>query len=308
MAMEIEDILREHAKRLQAIDPMLPGEPPTRVPSDATTLTTPNGVGYAMSTRVEASSGFALWRPLSEYRFDVRLAGDDPSAELDALLDRWDALLADEPADDWESAAVVPRASRDTAGSDALLRHGFAASRVLAVRPADRLGSGPAAVPGVIVREAEPRDRDTIVGLHFQLRRFDAQFGVVSQRAHEQTLLGRQVDELLDTDAQSLWIAELYGKPLGFVHAELMPASSWIARFAAAEQVGYLASLHVDEEARGSGVGTALAAHAHQVFDQAGAEAVLLHHAVANPRSGPFWYAQGYRPLWTEWYRRPARR
>jgi hypothetical protein len=42
------------------------------------------------------------------------------------------------------------------------------------------------------------------------------------------------------------------------------------------------------------------------VFDEAGADVALVQHALANPLSTPFWYAQGYRPLWTYWQRRPA--
>jgi GNAT superfamily N-acetyltransferase len=82
--------------------------------------------------------------------------------------------------------------------------------------------------------------------------------------------------------------------------------AGWIQPACTAARVGYLSSLAVAEAARSSGVGTALAGHAHQVFDEAGAEVVLLHHALANPRSTPFWYTQGYRPLWTYWQRRPA--
>jgi ribosomal protein S18 acetylase RimI-like enzyme len=90
------------------------------------------------------------------------------------------------------------------------------------------------------------------------------------------------------------------------VQVQLPEQAGWIKPYVTASRVGYLSSLAVAEAARSSGVGTALAGHAHQVFDEAGADVVLLHHALANPRSTPFWYAQGYRPLWTYWQRRPA--
>jgi hypothetical protein len=35
---------------------------------------------------------------------------------------------------------------------------------------------------------------------------------------------------------------------------------------------------------------------------------VLLHYELLNPRSGPFWSQQGYRPLWTALEARPASR
>ena len=32
----------------------------------------------------------------------------------------------------------------------------------------------------------------------------------------------------------------------------------------------------------------------------------LLHYALVNPRSGPFWARTRYRPLWVNWQARPA--
>ena len=32
-----------------------------------------------------------------------------------------------------------------------------------------------------------------------------------------------------------------------------------------------------------------------------GVSAILLHHAAASPRSGPFWARHGYRPLLSSW-------
>ncbi|MEU3273716.1 GNAT family N-acetyltransferase [Saccharomonospora sp. NPDC006951] len=316
--MDIVDITREHEKRLCAADALLPRAITTGAAPPDRTVTTRDGVGFATRSEVSPGSGAALWRALVEERLDVRVAGDDPGAAMDALLTEWDSVLgsggAGEPESEAERVAVVPMASRDPVGAATLLRHRFAPMRVLAVRPADRLGSGPAEVPGVRIRHAEPEDLTTLVRLHSQLRRFDAGSGLVPLRDGEQELLGAEFAESLsaaetpELQAQppALWIAELYGKPLGYVHVQLPPATAWIQGQVAAERVGYLASLHVAEEARSAGVGSALAAHAHQLFDEEGVEAVLLHHALANPRSTPFWYAQGYRPLWTYWYRRPA--
>lgn len=312
--MDLEEIHTEHAKRLAAADSLLPHPEKWSGDVAGTTLTTvggPDGVrGVALATvsEVASDSNRALWRPRVEYRLDARLAGGDPGAALANLLTQWEGMLADAPPGDWDTAAVVPRASRDTVGSAELLRHGFTASRVLAARPADRLGSGPPSVPGVSIRHAERRDLDTIVQLELELRRYDAQFGLVTLRDGEAELIEAEARPLLDDSDPSLWIAELYGKPLGLLHVQLPPAAEWIAEFTAARRVGYLTSLNVAEEARSTGVGTALAGHAHQLFDEAGVEVVLLHHALANPRSTPFWCAQGYRPLWTYWYRRPALR
>ncbi|PXY17121.1 GNAT family N-acetyltransferase [Prauserella sp. PE36] len=308
--MEIDAIAAEHAKRLAAADALLPKPLPWDAES-GTRLTTRDGIALATRSRVEPGTPEALWRPLTEYRLDVRLGGTDPGAAFGSLLTEWDLLLEETGSTDWDSAAVVTRPSRDTVGTGELLRRGFAPTRVLAVRPADRHASGPPAVPGVRIRHAEPSELATLVRLQLELRQYDAQFGLVTRRDGEERAITAATSAMLaDAGAvvPSLWIAELYGKPLGFVHVELPPAADWIGGYVAVERAGYLASMHVAEEARSTGVGSALAAHVHQLFDEAGMEAVLLHHALASPRSTPFWYAQGYRPLWTSWYRRPAAR
>ncbi len=308
----MDAIAAEHATRLRDVDPLLPAPARFGPESPGTVLTAAAAgsaaAGLASFAEVAADARDALWRPLIEHRLKVRLGGPDPAAAMEALLADWETHLAETVASgDWDTAAVVPRPSRDSTGSAELLRHGFAPARVVAVRPADRLAAaGPDTTPGVRIRPAEHDDLATAVRLRLDLERYDAQFGIVTLRANAEQEVTAELAELLDADEPTLWIAELYGQPLGIVQVQLPPASGWIEPLVAADRVGYLTALNVAGEARSTGVGSALAAHAHQVFDEAGIEAVLLHHALANPRSTPFWYAQGYRPLWTYWYRRPA--
>ncbi|HJQ47197.1 MAG TPA: GNAT family N-acetyltransferase [Amycolatopsis sp.] len=306
-------IASEHAARLNRMDALLPSSDPFAGPGDeAEAWCADNGEssasGVPVRSEVAAESRDSLWRALVEYRLIVRLAGQHPGEALTEILTRWDEHLRGVASwDDWDTAAVVPRPSRDTAGSAELLGHGFAPTRVLAVRPADRLATpGPPGEPGVRIRPAEHRDLATAVELYTDLQRYDSQFGLVTLRANAGELLAGDLAEQVDRPDPTMWIAELYGRPLGLLRIQYPAETAWIAPYVAAERVGYLSSLHVAEAARSSGVGTALAAHAHQLFDEAGAEAVLLHHALASPRSTPFWYSQGYRPLWTYWYRRPA--
>ncbi|PRX43895.1 acetyltransferase (GNAT) family protein [Prauserella shujinwangii] len=301
----IANITAEHAKRLLAEDSLIP--PPTSwAGAGGTLLGTEHAVALATRSEISPTAAEALWRPLVEHRLDVRLAGSDPGARLGELLDAWEPHVRECPRGEWDTAAIVVRPSRDTAGTEELIRRGFAPGRVIAVRPADRLGGGPPAVPGVRIRRAEWRDRPTAVRLLLELLRYDAQFGLVTPRDAAERVVTEQVDRELAQREPQLWIAELYGEPLGIAQLQLPPASDWVRGQVSAGRVGYLTSLNVAEQARSTGVGTALAEHAHQVFDEAGAEVVLLHHALASPRSTPFWYAQGYRPLWTYWYRRPA--
>lgn len=301
-----------HAARIATVDALLPAPLPFEVHDDATLLSAQVGdtraAGLATSTELGPDSSQSIWRALTEHRLEVQLAGPDPAAGLDALLTRWDEHLSTiaRPGDP-ECAAVVSRPSRDTAGVTEMLRHGFAPVGVIAVRPAQRMAaSGPTTTPGVCIRHATPDDLDTAMRLMLELQRYDAQFGKVTVRPGIEELVGKGLLRQLERPESQVWIAELYGKALGMVVLQMPDETAWIQHRVAASRIGYLSSLAVAEAARSAGVGTALAAHAHQVFDEAGADVVLLHTAVPNPRSTPFWYAQGYRPLWTGWQRRPA--
>jgi ribosomal protein S18 acetylase RimI-like enzyme len=309
--MNVDAIAEEHASRLTGVDPLLPELPVLRLEGDGELLSVVSGdsvgTGLARRDKVAADSRLAAWQARVQHRLDVRLAGPAPEAALDELLTRWDEHLG-KVADhgDTETAAVIARPSRDATGSAELLTHGFAPVVGIAVRPAERMAAGPATTPGVCIRAAELDDLATAVRLQLELTRYDAQFGMASVRPDAEDVVIRELKELLEADEPTVWIAELYGEPLGMVQVQLPGQAGWIEPYTTAKHVGYLSSLAVAGAARSSGVGTALAGHAHQVFDDAGADVVLLHHALANPLSTPFWYAQGYRPLWTYWQRRPA--
>jgi ribosomal protein S18 acetylase RimI-like enzyme len=309
--MNVDAIFAEHAARLAAVDPLLPELPILNPGASDELLSAVSGdsAGAGLAQRDEAAvdSRLASWQALVQHRLDVRLAGPAPGAALDELLIRWDehlARVADRGAT--ETAAVIARPSRDSPGSTELLAHGFAPVVGIAVRPAERLAAGPSTTPGVCIRAAEHGDLETAVGLQLELTRYDAQFGLAAVRSNAEEVITEELQNSLAGDEPSVWIAELYGEPLGMVQVQLPGQAKWIEPYVNARRVGYLSSLAVAGAARSSGVGTALAGHAHQVFDDAGADVVLLHHALANPLSTPFWYTQGYRPLWTYWQRRPA--
>jgi ribosomal protein S18 acetylase RimI-like enzyme len=309
--MNVDAIAEEHASRLTGVDPLLPELPVLRPEGDGELLFVVAGesvgTGLARRDEVAADSRLAAWQARVQHRLDVRLAGPAPEAALDELLTRWDEHL-EKVADrgDTETAAVVARPSRDATGSAELLMHGFAPVVGIAVRPAERMAAGPATTPGVCIRAAELADLATAVRLQLELTTYDAQFGMASVRPDAEDVVTRELKALLEADEPTVWIAELYGEPLGMVQVQLPGQAGWIEPYTTAKRVGYLSALAVAGAARSSGVGTALAGHAHQVFDDAGSDVVLLHHALANPLSTPFWYAQGYRPLWTYWQRRPA--
>src|SRR2546423_293582 len=189
--MNAEAIAAEHADRLTTADPLLPLSEPfeaTGADTGGPTFQVVKGdsgaSGVTTTSEVHAEFSDSLWRALKEHRLTVRLAGSQSGEVFAQLLTQWDEHLSGVcVAGDWETAAVVVRPSRDTGGSAALLRHGFAPVRVLAARPADRLAApGPAAEPGVRIRPATPDDPGNAVAMDTALVRYDQEFGGVSPR------------------------------------------------------------------------------------------------------------------------------
>ncbi len=113
---------------------------------------------------------------------------------------------------------------------------------------------------------------------------------------------------MLAFDDDCVWLAERDGTPIGAITVKQPPHSDWVRTYTETSPIAYIDHLGVRPDARGSGAGGALVAFAHDLLDRAGMASTLLHHALPNPLSTPFWYSHGYRPRWTLWVRRPALR
>lgn len=298
--MDAVEIAAEHAARLAALDGLL--APPE--PLAGAVLTTRRGAAAVAYQEAPVGTAARTWEPARKHTLDPRLAGPDRAAVLGDLLDQWD-LGRTEPGD-LDSAAVVELPSRDTEAIPALVHRGFVPASVVAARRAGR--GAPRTRDDVRIRPATPDDLDVAVELNMQVVHYDAAFGRLTPRDDTAEAIGNQVAFLLHEPEPVVWLAELGGRVVGLVHIQLPPVSDWARRYTRVEPTGYLACLGVRPELRGTGVGAALAAHAHAALDGAGLPLTLLHHALPNPRSTPFWYSHGYRPLWTIWMRRPARR
>ncbi|SDH65559.1 hypothetical protein SAMN05192558_113120 [Actinokineospora alba] len=294
--------IAEHAARVGASDPLLP------VPAEfraGTRLSVDGGEAVTWFQHLPEGLAARSWEPARSHHLDVRLAGADRAATLGVLLDRWLDLIRDTvtPGDS-DSAAVVEMPSRDTEAVSALVHRGFVPCSVVAVRKAGR--GGQAGDPGVRIRAATADDLAVATELNLTVVRFDAAFGKITPRDSTEEVLRNQLVFLLSQPEPLVWLAERAGRVVGLVHIQLPPVSNWAGRYVAAPAVGYLGCLGVVESERGGGIGAALTAHAHAVIDAAGVPVTLLHHALANPYSTPFWYSAGYRPLWTTWLRRPT--
>jgi GNAT superfamily N-acetyltransferase len=293
-----EELHAAQAARWRAADPLLP-DPAVPAPDP---VTVPDGAGWMRRDDPNPDTIVATWFAARRHTLTAHVAGADPAAALGTLLDRWDAELG--PAGDQDSAAEVLWPSRDTTPVLALTRRGFFAATVIAVR---RTGRVPAPAPGgVTVRPVTAADVDAAVGLHLGIVAYDAQFGAAGERPSTAARLRESLAEAAGRAEPSAWLATVDGRPVGLCEVEPPGAARWIAGLCREEPVGYLSAMYVDPSARGGGIGAALHATADAALLAAGATITLLHHAAPNPLSTPFWYGQGYRPLWTSWLRRPA--
>ncbi|MFC0439400.1 GNAT family N-acetyltransferase [Kutzneria buriramensis] len=294
------DVERLHAARLALLDPLLPADPPLT----GDVIDTVGALGASTFREIDPESIDASWGPLRRHTLAVRLAG----ADLAPLLDRWEEHLAKVVTPgDVDCAAQISWPSRDTAAVRTLIEHGFGPLAVLAVRRAGVFGEAPKA-RNVSVRHATKADLVACVALSMEVIRYDTQFGLLTERPSTEAEVRRTTAELLDRDQPCVWLAEVDGRAAGIVTVDLPPHSEWIAGRTSAGPAAYLGLGGVRADLRGGGVGSALVAQVHRELDDAGIEATLLHYAVPNPRSVPFWSIQGYRPLWTGWSRRPALR
>jgi GNAT superfamily N-acetyltransferase len=303
------DVHRGHVRRLASLDPLLATGEPLRAGDGATLLGVrgPTGRAVAVTSRsqVEPDTEEALWGPLRTSRLRLQLDGDVAPDELGRLLRRWDDLVAaDHEPGDRDSAALVTVPSRDVHLAEALAGHGLAPLLVVAARAAGRPGPVTGAVPA---RPATAEDLDDLAAMAVSLQEHDARFGLVSRReAAPRVLRDRLAEDLGGHDAPHWVIDGPDGRLAGFLGVQLPSAATWIAGAVAASSVAYLSAVFVRPEHRGRGFARALTAAAHERLDAAGVEVTVLHHALPNPTSTPFWAQQGYRPLLTTWVRRPA--
>jgi GNAT superfamily N-acetyltransferase len=310
----IDDINRTVGRRWQGLDRLLPGRADLPEGCAAPLVASgangrPTGLGVCLHQFVPADTLNQTWGMASRFSLTLRLREPDTSAAMDELLGQWhDHLVGLPEAGAADSAAMVTWPARDVTGVNALLRRGMQTLTVIAVRPA-----GPAAVPdgaaeitGLVIREAGLGDLDVVTEFEMGVIRYDAQFGAAIIRPPTEALVRAETQAALAARPAWAWLAEQDGQPAGLVHVQPPEHSGWIAGMTRPGVTAYLQTMFVRPGLRGSGVGAALVRHVHGVLDARGVQTTLLHYALMNPLSGPFWNRMGYRPLWTGWEVRPA--
>jgi GNAT superfamily N-acetyltransferase len=312
--MRVDEVTAGHGAALAAVDRLVRA-PGALVPENGDVALRAragdsHGAGLARSSVVDATGEPALWGALRGHRLIAHLAGPDRAAAMAALLDRWEPVLRSRAeAGDQDSAATVTVASRDVDLALPLVRRGFAALTVVALRRNPVAAAAPA---GKGVRLMEARDLDEVTVLAGELHRADAMFGMVTVRPGEADVLRHGIEAQRQRAPEHTWVAERDGRITGF--AQVQPASDagWVAGMVDGPPPAYFGYLYVRPGLRGGGIGSALVAAAHAAVDAdaraAGQDSAttLLHHALPSPYSTPFWARHGYRPLWTAYQRRPA--
>jgi len=209
----------------------------------------------------------------------LRLPGG-PGAEADGVL--WPT--ADEEGAGWWTAAGLDRAGQ------------------YAVRPPEPLPAEPPA--GVTIRVATPDDVDAVAALHRDAIAFQA---VVSPYVREvpgaeagfrrRLLAGRSTTHVADRDGDLLGVAEWWvtTAEAGEGRPALLPPGRY----------AYLNSVGVRFDARGDGVGRALAGAALAAAGP-GLAGSTLWFSVHNPLSSRIWPRLGWQPVWTMWERRTS--
>ncbi len=318
----IDDINRAVGRRWQGLDRLLPGRADLPEGCAAPLVASgtngrPAALGICRHQFVPADTLNQTWGTASRFSLTLRLREPDMSAVMDGLLGQWHDHLAGLPeAGAADSAAMVTWPARDVGGVNALLRRGMQALTVIAVRPAEPAEfaqpAGTAAPDGeeenagLVIREAGLRDLDVVTEFEMGVIRYDAQFGAAIIRPATEALVRGETQAALAVRPAWAWLAERDGQPVGLVHVQPPQHSGWIAGMTRPGVTVYLQTMLVRPGVRGRGVGAALVRHVHGVLDARGVQTTLLHYALMNPLSAPFWNRMGYRPLWTGWEVRPA--
>ncbi|MGO9192147.1 MAG: GNAT family N-acetyltransferase [Streptosporangiaceae bacterium] len=322
----VHDLNKSVGRRWQGLDRLLPGRADLPEGCAAPLVAAgangrPAGLGVCRHQFVPAGTLNQTWGSASQFSLILRLREPDTSAALDDLLGQWRDHLAGLPeAGPVDTAAMVTWPARDVSGVNALLRRGMQAMTVIAVRPAEHAAAAGPARPGepasaqvvaegsagLVIREAGLGDLDVVTEFEMGVIRYDAQFGAAIIRPATEALVRAETQAALATRPAWAWLAERDGRPVGLVHVQPPERSGWIASMTRPGVTVYLQTMFVRPGERGSGVGAALVRHVHGVLDARGVQTTLLHYALMNPLSAPFWNRMGYRPLWTGWEVRPA--
>ncbi|TQM79112.1 ribosomal protein S18 acetylase RimI-like enzyme [Saccharothrix saharensis] len=217
-----------------------------------------------------------------------------------------DVVSADPAVADWLFTRVLDRAREigraggheevtvdqgvyrdDTALRARVAALGFAAATTFHRMRIDHVGAvpPPAPVPGLVLRQGVREDVRRVAHEVWNAS-FDGHFGFVPKPYGQ---WHAELEARSTFDWPGLWLAELDGRPAGFL--------AWTDQFAD-EKCGYVGHLGVVPEARGRGVAKHLLGHAFHLDAAAGRVGTILHVDSNNPTPALTLYESvGMRPV-----------
>ncbi|MPZ00707.1 MAG: GNAT family N-acetyltransferase [Actinophytocola sp.] len=305
----MEHLADAQARRWAELDPAL--SVPAALADPAVTARLPDGDAVRCGVYravYDADTVQSLWMPRVVWEA-TPIVGDTGAAGMAAALDglrRWfDIEVAAEEFGHADTAVELYWPSRDVGVAPALFRHGFVPMSVLAVRSH---GAGSGAQPasdGVAVRRATLSDLDELVALQHEELRYSLRVIGGTMRDNATELITTSMRRSVYFSGRVL-LAESNGVAVGAADCGVALAAdgTWIQHRLPAGQWGYIGTLSVSPDVRGTGVGGALVDAAHQILDAE--RGTFLFYDLANPLSTVFWPRKGYRPLWTKWVCKPA--
>ena len=298
-------LLAAQTARFEKVDSLLP---PAAPPPDGTVFTAALAdgervAGIVVRDSYEPGTAPTLWSAREVWELHP-LVGATGGVGMDALLKELVRTVGRE-APGPDSACLVTWPSRDVEAAKPLLAHGFTPLSALAVRAADHPADHPRG--RLPIRLATTRDLDAALELELAELAYSALVGAAIDRPDARRI---KRDALARHLAQGdpVWLAERDGVVVGLVHGRLVdatPGSATGTRLRTGRW-GYVNSVSVRPDARGTGVGRRLMAVAHRELVRHGAAGTFLYYNPPNPLASVFWPRQGYRPLWTLWEVRPA--
>jgi GNAT superfamily N-acetyltransferase len=298
-----QELLAAHRSRLRALDGSLAPAAPLPPPdADGVVLSRTGGAAVARSKHIDAGSFAAIWSASEVHSLDARVTDDAALAALLADFDRHvDAHATPALAD---SQATISWPSRDTAAIPLFMRHGFSPTTVLAIRPSRP--PEPSDHSTVVIRPIRVSDVPAATRLWCELTAMDNPFLGHPVRPATEEHFARVLTDIAE-NGRWTWVAEDDGEILGLLKLDPPEKAGWVAGLVAASPIAYLGAMFISPGRRGGRLGSAMVGQAHAEVEAAGIPVTALHYSTLNPLSVPFWHRCGYRPLWTQWARRPAR-
>jgi GNAT superfamily N-acetyltransferase len=254
--------------------------------------------GRVVGFLLGAPKGVAEWGP----NMWVEAAGHAVDGDAEMIRDLY-GLAASRWVEEGRTAHYVVVPVSEPTWVDAWFHVGFGLQHVHAIREAAAVGS-PEPVEGVVIRRSRQEDIPALAALDLELPAHQAQSPVFSAGVVP-TLAEAEAEwvDALDDSAFAAFTAEQAGAVLGAAVGCSIEKSSTHIGLSRADDAGFLGWAVVSPEARGRGVGRALAETVISWAAAAGYRSVVTDWRATNLLSSRTWPRLGFRPTFLRLHR-----